>query len=735
METVSVRVFYRPVRIGWCLLSGDQQGLREAWRISHALWGGRFNPIIPVDQPNLADRLVKAFRVDVIWPMSKGEQVERFVAERKHLPDPFYHDTLFLKEKDREGRPVLLDLRHPIRRFHAEYIRGASAPKHKVIAFEWPADDVLSDIFLAVLGDVPAVETTGIDYKAHLKNSLGMESQTLAAKADFPIIPDEAFALAALGRFDIEPHYFVRNNWDYPGFFYGDVSNYDDLVAFWNLRAAAISVMFYDPKHAKRFDGIKEKWSGVLRSRPKGRWGDDNNVAVWSRTRDESRDLSAFGKGLTLPTCDDTVWGVLNLVAPYMYISEGSSLAAVGTSSAGKPRISFQLPSKPFEDEPSNYMQHMVVAVDPGIGLFGDDQNTLHAPFIPELNEYYGRESIFHWNKARAEPETLGVITDANTNDLSLTALSVGELIQKIFALAGIEATPSKPGLIATRLIRQMGGLFDCRAFKIKGVRSLIEKYGPEQPFTRSAAVQLIRDLDETTGKTGFSEYETLHIEPRASGVALTPDMVLSFLLKKGLFRAGLQFRCPTCQLDFWRVLDEVSTVTSCEYCGISFNVTPHLRDRDWAYRRSGLFGRSDNQEGAIPVVLTLQQLRLDSISKEGLYTTGMELKSKDSSINPCETDFIAIRPGNYRDPINIIIGEAKNRMPITDDDVQKLKKVAHALEKAGFKVYVVLAKLAAFIKPEVQAATQLNEKYRRRVILWTDRELEPYFVYERTEK
>ena len=37
--------------------------------------------------------------------------------------------------------------------------------------------------------------------------------------------------------------------------------------------------------------------------------------------------------------------------------------------------------------------------------------------------------------------------------------------------MVGIAASPSKPGLIASTLIRQMGGLDGCRPFKIAGVR------------------------------------------------------------------------------------------------------------------------------------------------------------------------------------------------------------------------------------------------------------------------
>jgi len=45
-----------------------------------------------------------------------------------------------------------------------------------------------------------------------------------------------------------------------------------------------------------------------------------------------------------------------------------------------------------------------------------------------------------------------------------------------------------------------------------------------------------------------------------------------------------------------------------------------------------------------------------------------------------------------------------------------------------------VLSKLAPFTPEEIQKARALNDKYQRRAILLTARELEPYMIYERTK-
>jgi len=127
-------------------------------------------------------------------------------------------------------------------------------------------------------------------------------------------------------------------------------------------------------------------------------------------------------------------------------------------------------------------------------------------------------------------------------------------------------------------------------------VRNLLRKYGVDQSFTRTGA---IRD--------GFEAFKNLRVT-YPQGAELKPDDVLKYLLGRGVFRTGLEFNCPNCELLSWIHLDDVRTKSTCAYCDHTYDVTPQLKDRDWRYRRSGIFGRADDQLGGVPVALTLQQ-------------------------------------------------------------------------------------------------------------------------------
>ena len=90
METVRVDIRYRPLRIGFAIQAGDMEAFCAAARISFALWGGRFNPIIVVDKPQQARSLIDVFRVDVIVPLGDSEQVKEYPKQFPHIITPFF---------------------------------------------------------------------------------------------------------------------------------------------------------------------------------------------------------------------------------------------------------------------------------------------------------------------------------------------------------------------------------------------------------------------------------------------------------------------------------------------------------------------------------------------------------------------------------------------------------------------------------------------------------------------
>ena len=182
--------------------------------------------------------------------------------------------------------------------------------------------------------------------------------------------------------------------------------------------------------------------------------------------------------------------------------------------------------------------------------------------------------------------------------------------------------------------------------------------------------------------------------------------------------------------------LDDVKTISTCMYCDHAYDVTPQLRDRDWRYRRSGIFGRDDNQLGGVPVALTLQQLAAN-LSDILLYSTALSFRGP--TIDRCEADWVALTAGSTHRgeaPVQIAFGEAKSEGGFDAEDVRKLGRLADAVSGQRADAFVVFSKTGAFAPEEIRLAQTLNApRRRRRVILLGQDELEPYHLYERSRE
>jgi hypothetical protein len=322
----------------------------------------------------------------------------------------------------------------------------------------------------------------------------------------------------------------------------------------------------------------------------------------------------------------------------------------------------------------------------------------------------------------------------------------VADLFERIFDLAGFSSKLSGGGLIARQLIAQLDGVDGARAFKIPGVRRLLKTHGPRAAFTQKSAAQLIACKDPDNPSASFKDYEELYGGHHPFGTELDPRAVFSYLVEKGLFRIGAELACPHCRLSSWTALDVLKQRVICEMCGREFDATRQLVNGEWHYRRSGVLGAEKNAQGAIPVVLTLQQFKVNmhGFLRNNMYSPSLDLNPKEGTNLPkCEVDFAWLIPQNYRRKTVVIIGECKDRGKgdhgedkgtINATDIDHLKRVADAIPRKRFETFIVLAKLCPFTPEEIALAKTLNDQYRRRAILLTARELEPYHFYERTK-
>jgi hypothetical protein len=723
--------------------------LRQAVRLSHTLWGGRYNPIVVVDHEEESQYLIDVFRVDLIIPVGNSEEVKAFPKRFPYLITPFFRDELFLGGGNYPVKAQVLDIHNA--QVHLRDTPEWSAMKAKgVRIYTWQADDPLTDVFLMQFGAYPSANDIGVDYQGMLMQTA--EATECSIDPALPIPEDslDHISIAYLSRHSLERHHSVWAGWDTPGFFVGNSTNCDDLVCHWNLRAADIPLWFVDANHLQRYTSLLPGWEKRMREFVSYRRHEfDRHVAVWARcediyktheTIDEARKL--FGD-LQLMGCPVSMesWNGLNIRPPTMHFDQVSALGVIGQES-GKPKVSFSLNDKPFCGDPWFHTQHLVASVSFIGGLHRDDQHTLHPPFIPELNEFYARTMHFHYDRLRMESEGIGLVIDAADTDTFLYALPVADLVDRIFGMARFSTKPSSAGLIVRQLIRQLDGLQGARVFKIPGVRRLLKTHGPTAAFTKKSALELIGSRDPENPKAKFSDYQHLYIEPRPHDAKLEPKSVFAYLVEKGLFRIGMELTCPACRMASWTALDALKQRVTCDMCGHEHDATRQLVNGQWHYRRSGLLGAEKNAQGAVPVALTLQQLEtnLSGALLEGLYSPSLELKPKDGiGLPTCEIDFLWVIPRPYPQKTAIILGECKDEGPIRlqdfENDIGNLRQVADALPRKRFKTFVLLAKLSPFTPEEIACAKTLNDEYRQRAILLTARELEPYHIFERTKR
>jgi len=667
------------------------------------------------------------YEVDALFPAAADPQLKTFVDRFPHLRWPSVHQRLFIGGSGGRGLATFLDVYHPTRTIYEEHIDGKQEPRLTATLYDWAANDPLRHLFLAEFGSYPPREEINLDYGAMVERNL--KGTRVALPIDGPVPADgyKKLTPSALSRFDLRRD--RSPNWEYPGLYVGDANDFADVVNFWNLRAANVQVLFYDPNNDARLGEMTRAFLQVLKERPREAAHFESDFSIWSK-RGKEVDLKRFeAQRVGRVEIDDGIWNGLNLKPPLMYIED---VRVLGSRSEHDsiPSLTFELRDKPFYDDPEVHRQHFVASID-ALTYGGDEQVTFSYPFLPELNDFYRREACVVVDGARSERNGLGFITNVGRDTLTIRALRRRSLITNIFGVFGMKAEASEAGRIASRLIQQMGGVQGCRPFKIAGVRALIEKYKPFQSFTRGGATQIIADVDPVTGVPNFAPYESLFID----GEAAKPNRVFDYLAKKNVFRVGLKFTCPNCELEFWTSLDDVATEVTCEYCGQRFNVTPHLKDGAWAYRRSGLFGREDHQEGAIPVALTLQQL--GTVLDWGMvFVTSMTIESATGAFNPCETDFvITSEEGFFDEHLGLAIGECKGRLEITEQDVKNLSQVADAFPKDRIAPFIVFSKTIPFTPAEIERCRVAQPAGRKRIILLSDRELEPYFVYERASK
>jgi len=735
MSFSRLSVKYKPLRIGFLVRDGSIEDLVKAAGINSLLWGGIFNPIIPIKNGNniFAHQLIKLFAVDVLYSVTNTQEITDFkskypfLRDRGHYAEDIFHEDWRTKKKI----PGFLDSRNIVDLlWEKNYKNSPKKFKSNFSVIEWEKTDPLANVFALQFGYFPKIPGIDLkwDYKKYFINGLYAKEEKININDNINIHPRKSYGPISLTSAELNGYSTGGWSLDSKGIYIGGKDNFNDLFSFWNLRASGKHVVYLAKDCWERTIPFVQKFLDFLNSLPNRH---PNKIEDWivvygEFTEEEIKEISPkiiSKKAVTWSGVNEHSWNGLNIKPDYQVFKWQNINAYTEKSSDGKYIVTADLPQKRFltiDDDPDVGSQQLGVLID----VFSEHDYpgyTLKLPYITELNEFYSREIVFDPWKLRVSKGGFTIVIPANEDSINIYPIHKQDLIKKIFNTAEVEAEISQSGLISSKIIEKIDGLEGARVLKIKGVRMLLEQGSLNSFITRGEASKIIFDND-------FEKHKKLYIESRKSK-ELDSNQVFDYLLKQDFFRAGLELVCIHCKLKNWLSLKNIDDAWICEYCGDADKISTHLKNRgDWRFRKSGLFAKDNHQEGAIPVLLTLLTMKRILDRSDFGYTTALNLKGEN--IN-CETDF-CILDNRRENELYISIGECKSEGGIiTKQDCDNLKGAALKLEKSirNSKIYITFAKTAdSFTLEEIALFKEIKDDVN--LILFTNKELELYNPY-----
>jgi hypothetical protein len=724
MATTNVSLTYRPIRVAWLVAQGDTAALVEAATLSSVLWGGVFHPIIPIQTGDDAAQLGSVMAeagIDALIPLSNEPEVRRVYEYNRFMRTTAYFSAERASLMDRisgRQRLILLDVA-PLYRFMKSHEDEEARLRPPLIACRpiWAAEDPLNVAFGLQFGRFPAPETYFTDYAA-------LFSEVLNAQ-EFHIAPDSPIAselvasvspIRATGYRRIGVSTFANET----GFYFGDHRSFDDLLTFWNLRASGARLLFISLGALSRYAGVIE---GVAREAQMLREVNPRYSNV----------VPIFGN--YTPDAVDAVRQSAPALSPRHFGSVAGRLAGLGQVNIRLYRhqtvghydqadttpgfLTVVLPTPNFAEERFHADELQQAAID--ITWLGAifKGTTLRPPHRPDLNEAYSREIAFDPWSVRSIADGISVITRIRSSALRLKPITFFKVIEVLFAKAEIKVARSQAGLLADKVLEKFGDLTDSHVFKVRGVRRLLKELAADDSVTYGEATRRIHNDGQ------FAAHQDLYL----AGQQMTTASVFTHLLEKDVLRAGLSLVCDQCHLDSWHSLPRLADFWECEFCGKSNRTSVHLKDRgDWRVRKSGLFARDNNQEGALPVLLGLGTLggNMASPMDECIYTTSVQLTGPGLD---AEADFVMLTADHAG--CCVIMGEAKSEGgEFTEDDATKLLAAARRLENIGVQCMVAYVKTAdSFRAEEIERLRGLHAQGIQ-VIMLCNSELEPQQPY-----
>jgi hypothetical protein len=760
MTELSANIRLRPTRIGFLVDPLDMDSVRKIMRINACLWGGAYNPIIPVF--HITPRS---------WQRDKHEQITGYDFAKGYIrffePDVYVEAERGLLEKcglaslrnERGFDNLVVDLDQ----FMSTEYQSTNQPSYGQCIF-----DVLKNVYknerrfelrdkhhaiISSKDDVFAEACIGVypdgNESSYLKKAFRDVYKPKAVQST-PETWLKIYAKNFVTPLRVTSHNLEKERlWHHePIIYIFDPTKSVDIIDLWNLRIEPSPVI---PVPINWLGEVSDFLKDLIKDNYRPLKGNPNGImhhatAEVSRSISEQKFqkiISLISKDLPNGSCSFKQWRNPVWRAPFNDFHGPQYGRIKLTSLEHRKYLSVK--------EDGFRVTSKLEALSPDFAEKYSGSRFRWANIVVPRGSCNNKiATVFPYNTfdrkwpclAMMGGEVVGITQEGwvflqKYKDLEQTVclLKNDEALIQWFDKNGITAELSEPGRIAKQMLNSLGSLWDLKFVGSKEIIQFLDNVTMQKVERRNDVIVTEKYLGEKTFSAkqlnkvleGLSKKNYIKIE-------------LSNYVKKNVIKLGLEVLCNCCGAKNWYSLDIVDYQVRCERCLKNYDFPQGESKQSWKYKIIGPFAMPNFAAGSYASLLTIRtfsQLSLAS-DRSNNFSTALNLTSPTGE--KCEIDFALwtaneSRHNEYGNP-HLIIGEAKSfaEEAIKEKDLAQLK-IAAGMMPNSFLVISVLKenfsdKEKILLKEFVEWARETtNYQPRHWVILLTGTELFTDFI------
>ena len=719
-RSVTVYRRLRPLRLAFLVRPTDKVALRRFFQINTCLWGGRFNPIVPVFRrtPRLwsdsllpsppAREIIKGylagFEPDYVVNMSTelidglGIPEHRLLTEKDVL-DPMSSDSavgygLDVVElyADLYQKEFQFQRRHPLEVVSPQFKDNRMLLFGAACFGEFPFEESMQYL--------PRTYGEAFDAKTVEVDDSNLFT-TLSSQVGFPL---------RMGSANIEVRRLKQLGG--PILFYMNADSPFDLIDYWNLRATGAHIL---PVPRQWAAALVEKCSEFITQnyvpyrRVKGMMQCTTllrarSVPV-SEVKEYKRQLRtpAPNSLITMPSAP-RMWEESPLESEILS-EEGDAEVTITDAT-----ISFRSLSPSFAERVGQRGTPRWVNIIRIRDYFGDSESAgVIPPGLPDLALILGS---FDWPGPWAIHE--GIVLPCRYKDWSYRwTLPSGQAVFHAWAKGrGFELDLSGAGRVARQLIHALDGPGGSYSIAHEEIVKLLNDM---------ASGQVVSEVEDASDHGTRSKVRSkiipvgvwrTRLKQINDGDDERAKRHLEFLVQHSVLAVGLRLQCQICGQHNWYGVDSLGNIVTCERCLQQFNFPATEPPRNaWHYRTIGAFSVENYAEGGYCVALSLRLLG-NLMNAQYTWIPSFTLKQAQG-LDLGEVDFALFGRTAilHHDAPYLILGECRTYGKFQAKDVRKMRERAKAFPGAVLAFCTLRKTLNPAEKQHISALARLGRR------------------------